>query len=120
MGKPTVEKNFPAVLCNTACKKLVTSRHKLFSDFSEHFRDNFIADSCVDHFYSLSKQILFNYIEIQMFATTKNLALTITGKSVRHFLTRQIVWAHQQYLSFVSCSFYRLLLFYFCTLTVAV
>ena len=95
MGKPPIEANFPAVLANAAYKKLLLSKTKLFPELEEHFHETFMSDTCINHKYILIKHILMHYIEIRMYAASKNLALSITGTNIRHFLTRQIVWAHQ-------------------------
>lgn len=95
MGYPPVENNFPAVLSNAAHNELVSSGELLFPELQEHFQETLRSDDCLDHMYVLIKHILMRYIDIRINAITKNAALAITGTNKRHFLTRQIVWAHQ-------------------------
>lgn len=94
-GKPPVEMNFPALLAHSVFKNLLSSTKELFPELEQHFNDTFVLDSCTGHKYFLVKCILIYYIEIRMYSFTKNVSLSITGTQIRHFLTRQIVWAHQ-------------------------
>lgn len=95
LGKPPGERNFPAVLSNKAFEQILLCRMTLFPELTDHFRDTFVLDNCISHMCVLTKTILMHYIETRLNAVTKNAALAVTGTNLRHFLTRQIIWAHQ-------------------------
>lgn len=94
-GKPPVEKNFPAVLANAVNRDMLVMGKNDFTELGEHFLSTFRLDDCVDHKIILTSEILKQYIEIRMYALTKSSSLHVTGTKLRHFLTRQIIWAHQ-------------------------
>lgn len=54
-----------------------------------------MVETFTSHFDVLIKQIITKYIDVRMFAAAQNYSLSVTGQSIRNFLTRQIIWARQ-------------------------
>lgn len=94
-NKPPIELNFTAVLTAKVIRNLLTKTNELFPELKEHFRDSYVSDSFHSHLNILLKEIITKYVDIRLFAETKKYSLLITGEKVRHFLTRQIIWARQ-------------------------
>ncbi|XP_063897521.1 uncharacterized protein LOC110381786 [Helicoverpa armigera] len=94
-GKPPVEKSFPAVLTAKVMKELLPKSNTLFPELRVHFLETMMFETLNSHFDVLIKQIIIKYIDVRFFAATKNYSLSISGQSIRNFLTRQIIWARQ-------------------------
>jgi hypothetical protein len=79
-----------------AIVKILSSFHcNVFEDLSEHF----IESSCgldVNHYYSLLKLIVTEFIRLRRFHAIKTANIyEIRGRSVRHKLTKSVIFRHQ-------------------------
>lgn len=72
---------------------LSDSRSDLFPDLNTHIFDD-TTEELSEHVFLLSKLIIKKYLEIKMNALAKICTIHQTGRHVRHYKNREMVWLH--------------------------
>lgn len=72
---------------------LLDSRSDLYPDLNTHIFDD-TTEELSGHVFLLSKLIIKEYLEIRLNALVKICTSRQTGRDIRHYKTREMVWLH--------------------------